>query len=183
MIFIYPSKSRKYFFHVKYTLLVPGGREIRDKNSRPKALNSVTSILVIDYPKPKLCLDSSLIKHSSLIFFVLLYPHKFVVSLSKKCKVACFGQYFISHIPKTSTYTKLNLNFFLVNNRKSWFCSRFFLSQQLSIYTFSNWSQEYGSFTLSSPRSTKILCSSNSILFGEWILCAPSYTNYHKTDT
>ena len=41
---------------------------------------------LIDYPKPKLCLDSLPIKHQNLSCFVLSIPHKFLLSLSKKYK-------------------------------------------------------------------------------------------------
>lgn len=44
------------------------------------------------YPKPNLCLDSSL-STQSLSFFVLSTPHKFTVSLSKSVNTACFGHF------------------------------------------------------------------------------------------
>lgn len=56
-------------------------REFRAE--KPVQINLV-AFLLIYYPKPKLCLDSSLIKNPSLNSFVLSIPYKFVVSLSKK---------------------------------------------------------------------------------------------------
>ena len=64
----------------------------RDRNSGPKSLykQTFTSNLL---SKPKLCLNSLLIKHPNLSFFVLSNPHKYIVFLCKKqtnIKTTCF---------------------------------------------------------------------------------------------
>ena len=61
---------------------------LRNREFRAKKLIQVSfSILLLTcYPKPKPCLDSSLIEHQSLNFFVQSIPHKFFVCV---CVCVC----------------------------------------------------------------------------------------------
>ena len=67
----------------------------------PEIGNLVTSLIY--YPKPKLCLDSSLIK-PKFFSFVLSIPSKFIVYFSKKYK-SLLWPLLRSHFYETSVHT------------------------------------------------------------------------------
>lgn len=69
---------------MKCALPASGGRDTASRLEKACTNKPCCLFLLIYYPKPKLCLDSSLTKNPSLNSFVLSILYKFVVSLSKK---------------------------------------------------------------------------------------------------
>ena len=69
---------------MKCALPASGDRDTASRLEKACTNKPGCFFLLIYYPKPKLCLDSSLTKNPSLNSFVLSILYKFVVSLSKK---------------------------------------------------------------------------------------------------
>ena len=111
---------------MKGALLVLGGRktplspEIGDSGLRSlHTCYFFTNLL----PKPKLCLNSLLIKHPKLSFFVLSIPLIFIASLSKKYKSYLLWPLLRSHFYATSMCTQIKwVSFSPVHGTQSVLC-------------------------------------------------------------